>query len=239
MTILYIVIALLVGWVIGFVDSNIRTTKKIKAAETNAEIKIKEAEKKIALAEQQISLESRISPSPKDDPGLLRLKKNNGLIAVEMDGALMPDVLSPDRKKRLIELISIFRPWLESGQSSQTPSQPAAPLRASRPPVPASVEREVEQPVQPAAPAAKKPEEEKNISTLSIVGQIDTVLQKRLMITSLAKSGIRLQESLQGGVQVYVGLQKYNTVDDVPDEAIKAAIRAAISEWEQKYTPGM
>jgi hypothetical protein len=59
------------------------------------------------------------------------------------------------------------------------------------------------------------------------------------MTTPLAKSGIRLQESLQGGVEVYVGLQKYNTVDDVPDESIKAEIHAAIAEWEKVYTPGM
>lgn len=59
------------------------------------------------------------------------------------------------------------------------------------------------------------------------------------MNTKFAKAGIRLQESLQGGVQVYVGLQKYATIDDVPDEQIKSEIRAAIAEWEQKYTPGL
>jgi hypothetical protein len=40
-------------------------------------------------------------------------------------------------------------------------------------------------------------------------------------------------------VMVYVGLTRYNGVDDVPDPAIKAAIRDAISEWEDKYTPGL
>ena len=59
------------------------------------------------------------------------------------------------------------------------------------------------------------------------------------MNTPLAKRGIRLQESLQGGVEVYVGLEKFSTVDDVTDETIKATIRAAIAEWEEKYTPGL
>jgi hypothetical protein len=96
--------------------------------------------------------------------------------------------------------------------------------------------------VQPSAqplPAAKKPEAEKNISSLSIVQQIDTVLQAHLVNTPLAKRGIRLQESIQGGVEVYVGLNKFLAVDDVPDEEIRGAIRAAIAEWEKKYTPGL
>ena len=81
-----LIVGILIGWAIGFFDSNGRTDKKIKIAEANAETKIREAEKKIAQAEEQISLESRLSPSVKDDPGLLRLKKNNGRITVEMDG---------------------------------------------------------------------------------------------------------------------------------------------------------
>jgi hypothetical protein len=232
MTIVYVVIALIAGWFIGFLDSNMRTEKKIKAAEANAEIKIKEAELKITQAEQ-ISFESRISSGPKDDPGLLRLKKTNGHVTVEMDGALIPDVLSADRKKRLIELISNFRPWLEGGQTQQAVSQPSAPINT--PLAHVSIQ---DTGSRSAQSTAKKPEE-KNIATLSIVNQIDTVLQTRLMNTQFAKSGIRLQESVQGGVEVYVGLQKFSTVDDVPDEAIKSEIRAAIAEWEKKFTPGL
>jgi hypothetical protein len=98
----------------------------------------------------------------------------------------------------------------------------------------------VVQPVSPKPlPPIKKPEVEKNIASLSIVQQIDTVLQERMINTALAKRGIRLQESIQGGAEVYVGLQKFDSVDDVPDEVIKTAIRAAIAEWEKKYTPGM
>ncbi len=59
------------------------------------------------------------------------------------------------------------------------------------------------------------------------------------MDTPLAKAGIRLQESSQGGVEVYVGLEKFLSVDEVPDTFIKSEIRAAIAEWEEKYTPGM
>ena len=35
-----------------------------------------------------------------------------------------------------------------------------------------------------------------------------------------------------------VGLTKYNGVGEVPDPQVQAMIRAAIAEWENKYTPG-
>jgi hypothetical protein len=228
MTILYVLLAVIVGWFIGFLDSNLRTSKKIEAAEANAEIKLKEAEKKIAEAEQ--NLPSMLH----DDPGLLRIKKVDGRFTLEMDGALITGELPPDRKKRLIELVTVLRPWLDNGQSPQAAPQPQPAPDPARDALP----RPVQSSAQPL-PAVKKPEAEKDIKSLSIVNQIDTVLQARLTDTSLAKRGIRLQESIQGGVEVYVGLNKFHTVDDVPDEEIKTAIHAAIAEWEKKYTPGL
>ena len=250
-----VLIGMVIGWVIGFFDSNSRTAKKIEAAEANAEIKAKEAEKKIAEAEQGLATVSSLQ----DDPGLLRLKKDNGRFTIEIDGTPAADDLSPDRKKRLIELITIMRPWLDGGQSSAAASQPAAPVQISSPqgaplvpdPAQGAISRPMSASLRNATPPApvpvtlqslvqtKKPESEKNIASLSIVQQIDTVLQERLFNSPLAGRGIRLQESIQGGVEVYVGLQKFHAVDDVPDEEIKTAIRAAIAEWEKKYTPGL
>jgi hypothetical protein len=245
-----LMIGMVIGWVIGFFDSNSRTSKKIEAAEANAEMKIKEAEKKIAEAEQNL----QPSQNQQDDPGLLRLKINDGRFTLEVDGTLVPREISQDRKKRLIELVTILRPWLDGGgQSSAAASQPAAPIQVQPVPDPIQVANSHPVPVSlrnvpPPAPVpvtlqslvqTKKPEPEKNIASLSIVQQIDTVLQDRLLNSSLAKRGIRLQESIQGGVEVYVGLNKFLAVDDVPDTEIKAAIRAAIEEWEKKYTPGL
>ncbi len=48
-----------------------------------------------------------------------------------------------------------------------------------------------------------------------------------------------MMESLSGGVLVYIGVDKYEGIEDVPSEEVKAAIRAAIAEWEKKYTPGL
>ncbi len=230
-----LLIGMIIGWGIGFFDSNGRTASKIQVAESKADAIIREAEKKIAQAEQQIALASKSSQSPQDNPGLLRLKNDNGRFALEMDGALVSGGLSPDKKKRLIELITIFRPWLEGGQSAQAVSQPTASVQA--PSTAVSSQEPVFLSPQPVVPLTKKPEPEKSFASLSIVQQIDTVLQARLVNTPLEKQGIRLQESLQGGVEVYVGLQKFLAVEDVPDTFVKSEIRAAIAEWEEKYTP--
>jgi hypothetical protein len=36
------------------------------------------------------------------------------------------------------------------------------------------------------------------------------------------------------GMVVMIGLEKFENVEDIPDEDIKAAIRAAVKEWEQQ-----
>ncbi|MBI5952018.1 MAG: hypothetical protein HY865_10195 [Chloroflexi bacterium] len=264
MTILYILIGVAIGWFIGFLDSNRNMEKKVRAAEFNAEIKIEEAEKRAAQAEKKFSEDNPLQ----GDPGLLRLKKVNGHYLLDLDGTPVTGDLSHDMRKRLVELISVFRLWLDPAQPSTSISQPVVQGKVQGTGVPDpireavygssqffddSMEMDVQDIPQPVsvteavlrpAPApqpvpARKSEADKIISSLSIVQQIDSVLQERLLNSPLALRGIRLQESIQGGVEVYVGSQKFHSVDDVPDAEIKAAIRSAIAIWEKKYTPGI
>jgi len=216
--------ALLAGWVIGFFDSNNRTAKKIRQAEQRAEIAEKKAEGRPAEAG---------APSgfvPADDAGLLRLKHEHGRPVLDLDGQRVErSGLTQPQRKRLIELLTVIRPWLEPA-SLGTPAPaasrevPARPILmpatvASPPPTTVATTRE--------APAA----------ALTMVEQIDQILQSRLESSALAPMGIRLQESPEGGVVVQVGLKRYASVEDVADDEIRGAIRAAIAEWESKFTP--
>lgn len=238
--IFFIIIGLLVGmfvgWIIGFFDSNNRTSQRIKAAEANAELKAMEAEERIRQADEKLARVTTTEVAAKDDPGLLRLKKEGNRVLVDLDGIPLTEYTSAERKKRLVELISYFRPWIDGSQSQPAPVQPAAAPPPALAPVIA--------PVKPvtlesfAVAAKKKVDAEMEFKLLSIVQQIDTVLQKRLAGTSLEKSGIRLQDSPQGGLEVYIGLQKYETIDEVPDANVKSVIREAIAEWEKKHVPG-
>lgn len=177
-----------------------------------------------------------------DDPGLLRIKNEDGSFALDLDGTRVnPILLSSEQRKRLIEVLNIMRPWLEG-----RPAPAPAATVLSQPPPASSAETPPVSPSLPASssPAASKPatiakEDRPAAPANSIVTQIDSILQMRLAGTALAERGIFLTQSPQGGVSVYVGLTRYNTLDEVPDPEVKAAIRAAITEWENKYTPGL
>jgi len=194
--------------------------------------------RRIAEEEQEKKEQPAPPPVKVDDPGLLRIKNESGAITLDLDGQpVEPTSLTPDQRKRLIEMLNIIRPWLE-GKPASVPA-PASPP----PPKPTPVT-----PPQPAAQptpstsvssSKKDKDDEPDTAPTSIVGQINQVLQKNIANTPLASRGVTLMESLSGGVNVYVGVQRYELIDDVPDEEIRAAIRAAISEWEDKATPGL
>ena len=186
-------------------------------------------------------------PAPSDEIPVLGVSMApDGGLHLQIDGQQMnTSALDAGQRKRLVAILTQMRPWLEAPKSTQTPAQARpVPSPQGTPPVrtkPASTPSLSPKPTpvpKPAAPLQAE-DDEPAPRPESIVAQIDSVLQTRLADTPLADKGIRLQESLEGGVLVWVGINKYESIDDVPDEQIKATIRAAIAEWEDKYTPGL
>ena len=181
-----------------------------------------------------------------DDPGLLRIKNENGLLTLDLDGTRADtSSLSAEQRRRLIEMLSLMRPWLE-GRSAPAPAPSIKtsppPLSGQPSPVPVSPAPSTPKPTpQPPAPRASTiaKEDRPSAPANSIVMQIDAILQAHLAGSPLEDRGVFLTQSPEGGVIVYVGLTRYTGVDEVPDAEVKAAIRAAISEWENKYTPGL
>lgn len=147
-------------------------------------------------------------------------RTNAGKLDLEMDGQRIEskEMLLPEQHRRLVNLLLELRPWLEAAPDLP-PARPGQEQPA-KPPIPAKTkEPKVEQPA--AAP-------------LSIVAQIDQILQDRLAGTPLAGKGIQLQESPEGGVIVWVGMQRFEGIDAIPAPQVKAAIRQAVEAWEKK-----
>ncbi|MCL4528152.1 MAG: hypothetical protein M1282_01920 [Chloroflexi bacterium] len=192
-------------------------------------------------------------PAPIVDSSLLKLSLDeSNQPRLDLDGQRVDtSQLTADQRKRLIDLMVTMRPWIEAKPTAapqpaarpiaaQTPSlsTPRSPSGTMQtPPAAASISQPKPTPVA-AAPASKLKDEPPAAPANSMVAQIDTILQKSLIGTPLAERGIRLIESPQGTVAVYVGLTRYNSVGEVTDPQVQAAIKAAIAEWEKKFVPG-
>ena len=62
---------------------------------------------------------------------------------------------------------------------------------------------------------------------------INNLVQERLrQRPDLARQRIYLVTESRGNLRIYVGLQSFEAVDDIPDPEIRALIRDAIHEWE-------
>ena len=188
-------------------------------------------------------------PAPSDEIPVLDVSIDSaGKMRLKLAGErIETSTINSDQRKRIIAVLTQIRPFLETSTlaptSTPAPTPPPAPPRPVSPPkeAPSSGPSPAAAPsLSPKpAPSSDKSKDEPVAAPQSIVEQIDDILQSQMVGTSLMDRGIRLQESPEGGVLVWVGMEKFEGVNEVPDEQIQAAIRAAISVWENKYTPGL
>jgi len=140
-----------------------------------------------------------------DDPGLMRIKNENGYLTLDLDGVRADTAsLTADQRKRLIEMLTLIRPWLEGkpvpAPAAPVQSAPGTPLPAQPKPVASSPASSTLGPTpkppgrEMAAPAAAKgatseKDDRSGPPATGIVGQIDSILQARLASTPLAGRG--------------------------------------------------
>ncbi len=246
--------ALVIGYVIGIIDS--RLTAKMRQP--------KPKEPEIQIVEKVVEVERVV-----EAPSVLSVNFDGNRPIVKLDGVEIQyyDV-SHAQRKRLIDVLTYIRPWIDArvapprppdAAASQAPApaaqpRPAAPAQAPRPATPLSPPpQRVTTPQPPAAsPEPDKPKIEPvsmNVITsarylmqnrnkeeprlLTIVEQIDAVLQKRLPLSPYADMEISMKDAPGGGVLVIINGQKYQGVDSVPDPGIRDFIRDCVQRWEK------
>jgi len=69
--------------------------------------------------------------------------------------------------------------------------------------------------------------------SLSMIEQIDDILQRKMTEMTGAPQGVRLVEGAGGSLRVFIGVQSF-AFEDVPDADVKRLIREAVAEWELK-----
>ncbi len=195
----------------------------------------------------------QLPPQLIEEDYALALFEEDEQLTLKLDKAELKNrqELNDTQRKRLISLVVGLRPWLEGSPLQAQPSAPkpqaAAPASqptnrpvtppASPPPAPAiSTESKTES---QSSTIIEHTAEEIEYASLTMVQQIDWLLQKKLVGHPLKAKRIRLQGALTGGVEFFIGNQRYEYIDEIEDLAIRELFQQAIKEWEEKTTPGL
>lgn len=76
-------------------------------------------------------------------------------------------------------------------------------------------------------------EGEPEVKMLSVIEEVNDILQKKLHGSPLAGKGIHLMENHNKEIRFWVGLNSYNDVDEIPDADVRKIIDASVREWEE------
>jgi hypothetical protein len=68
---------------------------------------------------------------------------------------------------------------------------------------------------------------------ISMVQEINQILSEKLADVDSGPAAVRLMEGAGGSIRVYIGVESY-AIEEVPDDKVKALIRQAVAEWEER-----
>ncbi len=220
MTIGILVAVWVVGYLLGLLETTIKNDFKKDEKDDfprNGE-ELKEGEAP-AIIEADI-LEPEVLTIFKRVSGALKLRLEGQMIEYKSD-------ITAEQREHLLNLIISLRPWLDGAKPASPPSPPPDISIISVAPKPL-----------PKVDLKLDPDlEKKTLESLSMLEQIDRVLQKKLSGHPLAPRSISLNSNLDGSLLVKVGLDEYKAINDIPDQAVQDIIREAIAEWEARVTP--
>lgn len=209
---IFLVLAAIIGLLIGLLVSNLTSAREKKTSPDD--------DAKLALQKEGFAEALRLWYSP-----------GGKKIITELDGEFYRDflMLSMEQKKRVLKLCSLWSLWAgeipdkglqtqkEEGQSAHTPAGQAE-LQPSV--VPA---------IQHNGEAA-----ERNEKPASIAGQISLIIEQLLEESPLKDKGIKLIENQNKGVDVWIGTEKFEGIDAIPYPEVQQLIRKAVLLWEKE-----
>jgi len=74
---------------------------------------------------------------------------------------------------------------------------------------------------------------EPEVKMLSVIDEVNEILQKKLHGSPLAGKGIHLMENHNKEIRFWVGLNSYNDVEEIPDLEVRQIIDQSVREWEE------
>jgi len=156
-------------------------------------------------------------------PVSLYIDPDSGHLVVRRRGRFLASSygLPPDEKEEMKRMAEAWLVWL----GCKTELDPKPPV--SKPAVIAPVSAATQ--LNGGVTAAPAPEQ------ASIVAQINAVVQELLPESPYADKSIQLVERPGcTGVDVWIGSQRYEGIEDVADPGIRAFLQGAVKTWEQR-----
>jgi hypothetical protein len=159
----------------------------------------------------------------------------------QLDGDFYPDFdsLTPDQKKRVLRVLQAWQEWSAAAQPVQAAAQSV--VLPTLPDVQSETETLKTNRNVPFQQAPKV--DPKKVATavepiiakpLTIFEQINEILDEVIANSPEKNRGIHLVDNGHEGVIVWVGLEKFNGVEEVPYPEVQALIRTAVARWEDK-----
>ena len=216
---IFLVLAAIIGLLIGLLVASLFSSRDSKDTD--------EETPPAALAKDGFAEAARLWYSP-------GVKK----VIPQLDGEFYRDykTLSEEQQSRVNKLAELFSVWT----GKELESEKYIPVT--------QIKSDVGEELPPIGPVldwsvaeALKNEEKEKVSPLgttlkpkTIAGQISLILEKMLEGHPLKEKGIKLIENDHRGVDVWIGLEKYDGIDVVPYPEVQQFIRAAVAQWERE-----
>lgn len=153
---------------------------------------------------------------------------------IEMDGVshYQESELHTEQSRRIIGLLGELQAWMDVSPSAVLPIQ----SETFKPAASTTGEETKSTSLNPLKIFSRSLQPLKKAGSsdpdLSIVAQIDEILQAKLEGIHLDDQGIRLVEGPDQGMVIEVGLNRYTEIDAVPDERVRQLIHLSVAEWE-------
>lgn len=144
--------------------------------------------------------------------------QEDGRLRIEMDGHWHDSIesLNALQRERLQQGLRESASWLGLLLAREQVVEPKAAVTAGNPPTKVVV-----------------PVNELPSRKLTIVEQVDEILQDILEAEGLQDRNIRLSDMVNRGVIVWIGQQFYEGIEAVPDVEVKQLVRRAVRKWEE------
>jgi len=104
-------------------------------------------------------------------------------------------------------------------------------VHAEGPPVTATPKPPIKEKIPPIA--EDEDDGDSEIKILSVVDEVNEILQRKLTGSAIAGKGIHLMENHNKEIRFWVGLNSYDDVEEIPDPEVRQIIDDAVKEWEQ------